>query len=117
MIQLTQKSGRIEITLTAHRLGDDLCVFITGGDTPHLGALTASSPTMPPKSVVFDTHKEYYVTEMAAGYLSAGFMGNAVVCCGIHLDDIEKQEIQDVMELSEKMVRQLCARLEIESEN
>ena len=48
------------------RLGDDLCVFITGGDTPHLGALTAASPTTPPKSIVFDTHKEYYVTEMAA---------------------------------------------------
>ena len=115
MIQLVEKRGRIKITLSAYRVGDDLCVLLTGGDTPHVGALTAASQTMEPKSIVFDTHKEYYVTEMAAGHLRKVFMGNVVVCCGIHLDGIDKLEIETVMKLAEKMTLELCARLKNEN--
>jgi hypothetical protein len=117
MIQLSGKTGRIEINLTAYGMGGDLCVLISGGDTPHLGALTAASQSMGPKTIAFDTHKEYHVTEMAADRLHRAFDGNFVVCCGIHLDNIEKREIADVMELSEKLVLELCARLKNESGN
>lgn len=114
MIQLARKHNRIEIELTAHQMGKDLCVIITGGDTPHLGALTAASEHLDPKTIVFDTHKEYYVTEAAARILREEYDGNVVICCGIHLDDILKQEISEVLMLAEAMVRELCVKLKEE---
>lgn len=115
MIQLKKKHNRIEISLASYRLGGDLCVFITGGDSPHLGAVTAASQSREPRTVAFDTHKENYVTEMAAELLRKSFSGNFVVCCGIHLDNIEKQEIDDIMQLSEMLIKELCGRLKNEN--
>lgn len=111
MLQINRKVNRIEINLTAFQMGKDLCVILTGGDTPHLGALTAASQSLSPETIVFDTHKENFVTEMAAKMLRKEYQGNFVVCCGIHLDDIKKQEILDVMELCKKMIIELCDKL------
>ena len=115
MIQMSKTCGRIKIDVSAYRMGTDLCVLITGGDTPHLGALTAASQSTEPKTIAFDTHKEYFVTEMAVGYLRQVLDGNVVVCCGIHLDQIEKQEISVVMEMTEMLIGELCARLRNET--
>lgn len=111
MIRLTRKNNRIKLSLRAMKMGNDLCVMITGGDTPHLGAVTSSSKTMKLETTQFDDHKEYHVTEMAAGILRQEYDGNVVVCCGIHLDNIEKREIADVMVMSEQMIMELSRRL------
>ncbi len=111
MIQLSRKKDRIAIDLTAYPIGEDLCVVITGGDVPHLGALTAASRLEEPKTIAFGTHKEFHVTQMAAGHLREKIDGNFVVCSGIHLDNIKKQEISEVMALCEEMVLELCDRL------
>lgn len=92
-------------------MGQDLCVIIMGGDTPHLGAVTTSSQTNNPETTVFDTHKEYHVTELAARILRQEYDGNLVVCCGIHLENIEKQEIAEVMVMAEQMIIELSRRL------
>ena len=115
-IVITRASGRIGITLRAVFMGRDLCVMITGGDTPHLGALTAVSNNQAPETIVFGAHKEHFVTEMAAGRLQTVLAGGgdrrAVVCCGIHLDNIEKREIDAVMALAGDMTEELCRRLD-----
>lgn len=113
MIQIKRQQGRIDIELAAHRMGKDLCVLITGG-VPHLGALTAASESLGSQSIVFDDHQEYHVTEMAVRLLRGSFDGNVVVCCGIHLDDIEKHEIAEVMKIAEEMIEELCIRLKKE---
>lgn len=114
MVELSGQHQRITVNVAAYPMGQDLCVIITGGDTPHLGALTAASPSLDMQTIAFDTHKEYHVTEMAAELLRQSFKGNFVVCCGIHLDDISKQEIADVMALAERLVHELCAALKKE---
>jgi hypothetical protein len=110
MIRLHRKKNRIKLNLKAIPMGRDLCVFITGGEA-HIGAVTSASKTKEPETTRFDTHKEYHVTQMAADILRQEFDGNFTVCCGIHLDAIEKQEIQDVMDMSEQMIHDLCGRL------
>ena len=107
MININKKVNRIEVNLTAFQMGKDLCVILTGGDTPHLGAITAASQSLSPETIVFDTHKENFVTEMIAKILRKEYEGNFVICCGIHLDDIEKQEISDVMDLCKNMIMEL----------
>lgn len=111
MIRLNKKKNRIKLSLKAVTMGQDLCVIFTGGELPHLGAVTAASKTTTPETTVFDEHKENHVTQMAAEILRKEFDGNFVVCCGIHLDNIEKQEITDVMDMSEQMIFELVRRL------
>ena len=117
MIEINKKINRIEINLTAFSMGKDLCVILTGGDTPHLGAITASSQSLDPQTIVFDTHKENYVTEMLAEILRKDYLGNFVICCGIHLEDIEKTEITDIMDLCRQMIIELCNKLRHNQEN
>ena len=111
MITIRNRRGRISIQLTAVPMGGDLCVLIAGGDTPHIGAVTATSRTMPAETIVFDTHKEFHVTKMTAEFLRERLNRNIVVCCGIHLDDITKDEIADVLNLSMELLEDLCTRL------
>lgn len=111
MIAINKKNNRIEVNLTAFPMGKDLCVILTGGDRPHLGAITASSQSLDPKTIVFDTHKENFVTEMAAEILRKDYLENFVICCGIHLDNIDKTEIMDIMDLCRQMIIELCNKL------
>ncbi len=110
MIRLSRKRNRIRLSIKAMQMGQDICVIITGG-APHLGAVTSGSKTTAPETTVFDEHKENHVTELAAGILRQEFDGNFVVCCGIHLDNIEKQEIADVMDMCRQMIFELSRRL------
>lgn len=111
MITINNKTGRIDINLTAFSMGNDLCVLLTGGDVPHLGALTAASKEFTPQTIVFEGHKEQFVTEMASEILRNNYEGNFVICCGIHVDGITKQEISDVVDLCRDMIIELCERL------
>jgi gallate decarboxylase subunit D len=111
MIQINKKLNRIEINLTAFPMGKDVCVIMTGGDIPHLGALTAASQSLSPETIVFNNHKENFVTEMVAKVMREEYTGNFVVCCGIHLENIEKQEISDVLDLCYQMTVELCDEL------
>ncbi|MFL0168459.1 hypothetical protein [Candidatus Clostridium helianthi] len=111
MIEINKKINRIEVKLTAHFMGDDLCIVLTGGDTPHLGAITASSQILEPQTITFENHKENFITKMSAEILRKNFSGNFVICCGIHLDDIKKSEITEVMDLCRQMIIELCNRL------
>ena len=43
MIEIKKEFKRIKINLKAIKMGEDLCVILTGGDKPHLGALTIGS--------------------------------------------------------------------------
>lgn len=111
MIQIDRRKDRIRLRLIAVPMGRDLCVVITGGDTPHLGAVTVCADKKEPVTEVFASHKDHVVTELAAGILRGEYEGSFALCCGIHLDRIEKREIEDILEMSEQMVRELCRRL------
>ncbi|MCQ2010282.1 hypothetical protein NOM01_09675 [Sporolactobacillus sp. STSJ-5] len=111
MIQLMKKSGRITIDLTAIRMGQDLCVMLTGGDRPHLGVVTIAAKGMDAQTLAFGTHKERFVTEPIAQVLSQRFSGHFVICCGIHVDQITKPEIDQVKVLSMALANDLCVQL------
>jgi hypothetical protein len=114
-IVLTQTTGRITVTLRAVFMGPDLCVLITGGEAPHLGAVSCTSPEHPVETVRFVSHKEYHVTEMFAEHLRAVFGGNVAVLCGIHVDNITKEEIDETLALCRGLLSSLCARLKEET--
>jgi len=117
MIELTREQGRIRIRLKAIQMGKDLCVTITGGDRPHLGAvaLSAVRPSLDdPNKLSASTsvltllgHKEDEVARKVAHILSSRLGINVVVCCGIHVDEITSKEIAIVSDLVDKITEDL----------
>ncbi|WP_428912411.1 hypothetical protein [Niallia sp. Krafla_26] len=111
MIHLEKIQGRITLTLDAYYMGEDLVVLISGGDRPHLGTITAGARLEPLQTVQLQTHKEFYITEEIAVQLRKNFKGNFAICCGTHLDNITKEEIKQMTELSVELGNELIEKL------
>lgn len=111
-MQLVKRRGRMEIKLETIAMGKDLCIVITGGDRPHLGAVTAGSCYEAMQSITFDRHKEKVVVQLMAGILREAYTGNFVICCGIHLDSITQVEIKDSLELCKEAAQELAGLLQ-----
>jgi len=107
MIELLRTKGRINIKLNAVEMGEDLCVIVTGGDKPHLGAVTVGSKQAEANTFCFPHHKEDAVTKLLYSLITESFDKNVVVCCGIHIDNITKEEIASVISLCSEMITEL----------
>jgi len=110
-----QKSmGRLTIETVMLPMGDDLCIVITGGSVPHLGAAAVAQvrkslkdPDQLSSSVSVLTlpgHKEDEVTRAVAHNAAKALGTNVVVCCGIHVDNITEAELEFV----DKYIQELC---------
>lgn len=110
MIQINRKLNRIEIQLTAFEMGKDICVILTGGEA-HLGSVTIGVQDYSSETFPIGTHKEYVITEMLGEILEKRYSGNFAICCGIHLDNITKEEISDIASLSCQIVEEMCLQL------
>lgn len=109
MVVIDKEVGRIKLKLQAVKMGEDLCVIITGGKE-HIGAITFSYDKEA-STVAFGTHKENFVTQAVGNILKDKYCGNFVICCGIHFDNITKEEIECVKTLSFKITEELCLKL------
>lgn len=117
MIQRTVESGRLRISLAAIPIGEDLCVLIYGGDRPHIGCVTLSSPrpslqdaktTSATTSVLNRIgHKDDEAARYVSHLLSSRLNKHVVVTCGIHVEHITDEEINVTIE----MLKQLTDRL------
>ncbi len=117
VIHLEKKYGRIRLILEACFMGEDLVVMISGGDRPHLGTITAGARLEPLQTVQLQNHKEFYITEEIAVLLRKKFRGNFVICCGTHLDDITKAELNTMTDLSIQLGIELIEELKKRENN
>ena len=109
MIHLTKEQGRIKINVHAVAIGEDLCVIISGGDSPHIGCVTLSvpRPRLADSAVMSATtsvlnligHKDDEAAKYVSHTLAAKLNKNVVVTCGIHVDQITPAEIATTMRL------------------
>lgn len=111
VIHIEKKQGRIHLILDACFMGEDLVVMISGGDRPHLGTITAGARLEPLQTVQLQNHKEFYITEEIAVQLRKNFRGNFAICCGTHLDDISKDEINIMSDLSIQLGMELIEEI------
>ncbi len=113
MRELIREQGRIKIKLEAIPMGEDMCIIVTGGDRPHLGAvaLSAVRPSLADPHKLSATtsvlallgHKDDEVARVIAHRLSSKLNRNIVVCCGIHVDEITEEELWIVSDLINKI--------------
>jgi hypothetical protein len=111
---LAKAAGRIEILLRIFPMGEDLAVLVSGGTRPHIGAAALGLPRqslrVPEKygasvSVITVTdHRDDEAARYTAGRLAAslGVAVNAV--CGIHVDGLTEEELQDIWKLLDAML-------------
>lgn len=106
--------GRISLTIKSMEMGDDLCVIISGGDRPHIGCVTLSTPrpSLSHENVISSTtsvlnrigHKDEDVARYVSEKLSAKLNKHVAVVCGIHVDHITKEEIKNIMEHLDEVI-------------
>lgn len=102
------------IALTCEKLGHDLLISCTGGDKPHVGAISLAQPyaaadghiTACSSSVSAFAHREAQLSDKLAS-MAAKLTGcNAAVVCGIHFDSITPQQLEPLTQLC----LELCSR-------
>lgn len=119
LIELGAHRGRIRLTLRCLRMGNDLCVALSGGDREHIGAVALSEPRSEnggkkgatTSVLTLRGHREDELARRIASHLSAHTGVAVCVACGIHVDAIQATELTDVLELSEELTRSLLERL------
>lgn len=113
MQDITIASGRLKINMKAIAVGDDLCVIIAGGDSPHIGCVTLSvpRPSLRDENAASATtsvlnlvgHKDDEAARYVSHTLSSALKKNTVVTCGIHVDNITNDEIKLVFTLLQQL--------------
>jgi hypothetical protein len=108
-----RKVGRIEITLDAKIIGDDYLLTLTGGDE-HIGAVGVGhfdekSRRASSSVVTMPGHREEQLALQGAREVSSATRKTTVFVAGIHLDNINPEEIKDVVSAAEEMITDFIA--------
>ena len=121
MDEIAVKKGRININGRAFLVGEDLCVIISGGDSPHIGCVTLSvpRPSLSDKNKISSTtsilnligHKDDEAAKYVSETLASRLNKNVVVTCGIHVDNIKAEEIHTTIELIKELTDKLTEGL------
>jgi hypothetical protein len=96
--------------LLAQPVGADWNIVVYGGERPHVGAVALAGPEFPCSLLALPKHREGDIAKRLAVALANHF--NATVCasCGIHLDEITPEEIEQVHHIVEKFISELTTK-------
>lgn len=113
MTQFTLTRELMGAPVTAHVicLPSGLQVTVYGGTLPHIGAVSVVDPQGSITTQQFPTHKDGVVSERWAKALSEAGYRPAVVAAGIHYDDLSREQIGDVVKLTDDMLGELLHTL------
>lgn len=105
------------IHLHAEYMGDDLCVTICGGDTPHIGSVAIAEPrdsltgdghsSATVSTFNFLGHKDSEVANAVAYAVSSQLKRRTVVLCGIHYNHVTANLLSQVDKLAENIVKDI----------
>ncbi|MFB3813479.1 MAG: proteasome assembly chaperone 4 family protein [Terriglobales bacterium] len=111
----SERYGRISVDVVTLAMGNDLCLVITGGTRPHLGAVAVAQvrPSLADAArlsastsvITLLGHKEDTIARQVAHTLAARLNKNVVVCCGIHVDNITADELNFVEDAVQRFCR------------
>ena len=85
---------------------------VSGGQLPHVGAVSVVHAEGPCKTVQYPGHKDAFVSERWANALADAGYRPVMVEAGIHYDNLSREGIQAVLDLSEDMLAEALTRLQ-----
>lgn len=103
-----------ELVCTATPLDEGLHVLLAGGHRSHIGAISTAEPRETADTKVFPGHKDQYISAPWAERLAAQLGERVCVVCGIHYDDATKEQIEEILHVTEEMLEELLSRLTCE---
>ena len=106
-----QGTGRLKVTLQAMKMGHGLVVMIYNNNA-HIGAVALGDYDEKSKRVSTSIitrlgHKDDAVAAKAAYLISKATLHPACVIAGIHVDNITKVEINQILSNADKLVERL----------
>ena len=114
-IVLTEGAGRTKVTLSAQSMGKDLVVYLFN-EHAHLGAVAVAdySPAEDRASTSVITrlgHKEDSIACSAAHKLCKRLKEPVCAIAGIHLEEITKEEIAQIVQNCDTLVNRFALQL------
>ncbi len=99
--ELSRGAGRTRVSLLACYLGNDPIIFIYN-ENAHIGAIALGEYDHKEQRASTSVltrlgHKDDAIAQMAARSISKHVKKPACVICGIHLDNITDEEIQEIL--------------------
>lgn len=123
-MNLKKEKQGIALQVTVNELGSDLCVFVTGGTSPHIGSVSMSVPRVSlncaertsatTSTYNFIGHKDDVISNLFSSSLAAALDKNVVALCGIHIDDIDMNSIELIQSLSQELLEECIQILKAE---
>jgi gallate decarboxylase subunit D len=114
------KEGRFKLEASVQTLGPDMLVAVWGGTHPHIGAvaLALPRPSLRDKKKTSATssvltlmgHKEDVTSKIISETLAAALKRNVVVTVGIHWDNLKAEEIQTIVNMTERLTRKIIEK-------
>ncbi len=100
-----EKNG-IKIKAKLHEVGKDLLVVISGGDKPHIGACVMGNKDEV-KITHLKEHKDHIALNLIAEKLRKKSNKNICVLGGIHVENINKKQIKQVLKMSKEIAKKI----------
>jgi hypothetical protein len=104
-------TGRLRVWAEGIPAGDDIFVYIGGGEKPHVGSFSLSDASHAFFCASLPGHKDYMVSTKAASKLSQKLGKTCAVVAGIHIDNATKPEIELLLKNSDKCIELLIRKL------
>ncbi|MFP4654918.1 MAG: hypothetical protein ACLFMM_04480 [Methanohalobium sp.] len=116
MNKISQNIGRTELVLEWKLMGEDYIVTLKGG-REHVGAVAvglydAGTKISTSSVISLPGHREENIALNSARKISSYTHKTTVFMAGIHLDDITREEIDNIVETSEDIVDRFIELLE-----
>ena len=103
-----------QVTCEIIRLDAGIHVLLTGGDRSHIGAWSMAQPDSPVQTTQLPGHRDGEVSERWAELLSRATGETVFVVCGIHYDNLSREELTKLLgllkDLEQKAEKALSAQ-------
>lgn len=118
MKRLERDAGRVKLVLEWDKMGEDHLVKLTGGAV-HIGAaglgiFDIESGRASSSVLTVPGHREDEIVLMGARKLSEASRSSTVFLAGIHVDGINREEIEEIVAVSKEMIDELARILQEE---
>ncbi len=103
-------------------IGQDLLITIIGGDTPHIGTVTAYAKETDEQTIRFPSHdgrfhKDDVLAQSLLAVIKEELPGNCLITSGVHVDHITNAQIHASFPMAENLGRQILAWLQKQTFN
>ncbi len=110
LFEVTKLDFTIRAAVTV--IGKDLLVTLTGGDTPHIGTITAFSRETDVQTIRFPSHdgrfhKDDVLAQKIADIIKEAVPGSCTITSGVHVDHISNAQIQASFPMAETLGRKI----------